>query len=135
MNNIHQIARIQIGVIILFVIMKKFVRPFVLDNDFVLFMDIIVLSFPNLCEGIIGVLSATVVLLYLNNRTLRWKTYRVYWIATFLAGIYVITQEFKLHNVGGNNIYDPYDVLFSIIGLGVGFYLVIRIKPYMRIPN
>lgn len=135
MHKINQIGRIQIGVIILFVVMKKLVRPYVLDNDFPLFMDIIVLSFPNLCEGIIGVLSATVVLLYLNNRSLRWKAYHIYLIATFLAGIYVITQEFKLHNIGGNNIYDLYDVLFSIIGLGIGFYLVSRIKPSIDIAN
>ena len=43
----------------------------------------------------------------------------VYLIATFLAGVYVLSQEVKWHNLGGNNVYDPYDVVASLIGLVV----------------
>lgn len=35
----------------------------------------------------------------------------------------MLTQEFELHNLGGNNVYDPNDVAASIIGL-VGMLLV-----------
>ncbi len=129
MSDIIKLARIQIIVIAIFFIMKKFVRPFVLESDFHPLADIIVYSFPNLCEGIIGVLSATYVLLYLNLRSLRWSEKAIYLIATFLAGVYVITQEFKIHNIGGNNIFDPYDVLFSIIGLLIGLGIILSIKP------
>ena len=38
----------------------------------------------------------------------------------------MLTQEFKLHNLGGNNVYDPYDVVASIVGLVGMFWLVSR---------
>lgn len=50
-------------------------------------------------------------------------------MAVILAGIYVITQELKVHNLGGNNVFDPNDVVFSCIGLLIGYMIIIRIKP------
>ena len=47
----------------------------------------------------------------------RLKDASIYLMATALAAIYVITQEVKLHSIGGTNVYDPYDVAASIIGL------------------
>ena len=29
----------------------------------------------------------------------------------------MLTQELKFHNLGGNNVYDPWDLLFSVAGL------------------
>lgn len=60
-------------------------------------------------------------LMHLGKWRLGWfKTLtekNIYNTAVSLASIYVITQEFKIHNLGGTNIYDPNDVIASIIGL------------------
>lgn len=45
-------------------------------------------------------------------------------IAVGIAAIYVLSQEFKFHNLGGNNVYDLYDVIASIIGLSLTFGLI-----------
>ena len=47
-----------------------------------------------------------------------------YFVAVGLASIYSVTQEFKYHNLGGNNVYDPYDVIASLIGLGMTYGLI-----------
>lgn len=133
MNDAIKIGRIQIILCILFVICKAWLRPFVLDRDFNIVFDIIVLSLPNFFEGIVGVLTITIVGLYLHNRFFKkerkFKPTSIYLIATLLAAIFVLTQEFKIHNLGGNNVYDPYDVVFSLIGLSVGYVLTLKIRP------
>ena len=47
-------------------------------------------------------------------------------LAVVIATIYVISQELKFHNLGGNNVYDPYDLIASITGL-MGTFVVIQI--------
>ncbi len=133
MRDVLKLARIQIIAGVLFVIGKAWLRPFVLEGDFHISLDIIVLSLPNFFEGIVGILSLTYVGLYLNHRFVKAerkiKDKHLYLVATILASIFVLTQEFKIHNLGGNNVYDPYDVLFSIIGLFVGFWIVWKMQP------
>ena len=128
-----KLASIQIGTTLIFVANKFLIRPFVLGNDLPELAQIIVLSFPNLCEAVVGTLVVTYIGLVLNNRFLqrgvRLKDVCIYFVATMLAGVYVILQEFKVHNLGGINVYDPYDVLFSIVGLIIAFLLLLRIKP------
>ncbi|MEP1032003.1 hypothetical protein [Ekhidna sp.] len=133
MRDILKLARIQIIICVLFVICKAWFRPFILDRDFHVIFDIIVLSLPNFFESIVGVLSLTYIGLYLNHRFVKAgekiKDKHLYLLATLLAAIFVLTQEFKIHNLGGNNVYDPYDVLFSIIGLSAGFAIVWKMQP------
>lgn len=62
--------------------------------------------------------------LYFRPRLEGVPNFAIYLLATLLAGTYVLTQEFKLHNLGGRNVYDPYDALASIIGI-VGMLLVL----------
>ncbi len=123
MTDILRLARIQIGIIVLFVINKLLIRPFVVERDFSAPFQIFVLSFSNFCEAIVGTMTVTYLCLVLNYRFLspmsRVKESIIYVAATVLAGVYVILQEFKIHNLGGENVYEPYDVLFSIIGLVV----------------
>jgi len=69
--------------------------------------------------------------LYLNQKT-KFNNPTIYITATILASIYVITQEFKIHDLGGRNIYDPNDVVFSIIGLLVGLGIVFKISPEIK---
>lgn len=131
MKDILKLARIQIYIIILFVFGKGVLRPYLLEGDFPLFMDIFVLSLPNFFEGITGVLSLTFIGLYLNHRfnKHRLSNLMIYLLAVILATVFVLTQEFKLHNLGGNNVYDPYDVLFSIVGLCIGYLIILKLKP------
>jgi len=45
-------------------------------------------------------------------------------LAVSIAAIYVISQELKFHNLGGNNVYDLYDVIASLIGLVITFVII-----------
>lgn len=136
MTDILKLARIQILVILLFAFNKIVLRPFVLARDFPAVADIFVLSFSNFCEAIVGVFSLTYIGLVINHRWVsparRFSNAALYHIATLVAGVYVILQEFKVHNLGGNNVYDPWDVLFSVIGLGVACVMVHVMSPGIK---
>ena len=132
MADIQKLVRIQIGIIALFVFFK-FIRPRVLESDSPELFKIALLSLPNLLEAIIGILILTGIGLYLNNQLLscekQFKRNFIYIIATVIAAIYVITQEFKIHNLGGNNVFDKTDVIFSVAGLFIGYSIVNILKP------
>ena len=130
MEDILKMGRVQIVVIILFAFFKA-IRKGVLANNPSEFIQIFLLSFPNFCEGVIGVLTLTILGLLINRR-LRFKNEIIYLLATVLATIYVVTQELKIHNLGGKNVYDPNDLIFSIIGLIVGYIIVCIINPRIQ---
>ncbi len=131
-NDILKLVQIQIVFIVLFAFFK-FIRPPVLGGDYPEWVNIMLLSLPNLFEGIIGVLMLTGIGLYLNinvfnpKKQIRLRTIHI--TALILAGIYVITQEFKLHNLGGNNVFDKNDVIFSFVGLTIGYSIVLHVPP------
>lgn len=127
MQDLLKLARIQIIVLILFVFFK-FIRPTVLQNEPNEYFKLFLLSFPNLCEGVIGVLTGTYLGLYLN-KYFKIRNTLIYIIAIIFSSVYVITQEVKIHNLGGNNTYDPNDVLFSIIGILIGSIIIFFLKP------
>lgn len=132
MNDIAKLARIQIAVIATFLMNKAVFRPYILENDLPETLNIFVWSYSNFCEAIVGTLTITSIGLVLNQRyknRLNFKETYVYLIATILAAVYVITQELKIHNLGGQNVYDPFDVLFSVIGLIVAYMVLMIIKP------
>lgn len=122
------ILRLFLVVLALFIANKFVLRPMVLDHDFPSFLQILVLSIPNTFEAVLGMCVVAgqlmVVKLYFSPRFDGIPNLGVYLLATFLAGTYVLTQEFKLHHLGGRNTYDPYDVVASIVGL-VGMLLVL----------
>lgn len=127
---IRKLIRTLFLVVFVFIILKSF-RPQILswsDNNI---LKTFLYSFPNLAEAVSGVLILTCILLYffriLNNRKSP-QDLILYLCAALLAGIYVITQELKIHNLGGKNIYDPNDLVFSIIGIVTGFCLVLIIS-------
>ncbi|NET35827.1 MAG: hypothetical protein F6K19_28005 [Cyanothece sp. SIO1E1] len=130
MEDIRKMARWQLITIVVFALAKA-VRPSVLESQAPELVKLFLLSFPNFCEAIVGILTLTMLGLYANRR-LKWPNNTIYIAAVSLAAIYVITQEFKIHNLGGNNIYDPNDVLFSVLGLLFGFILIRRMKPQLR---
>jgi len=136
-ENFQVLIRIQLAVIVSYLPVKFLLRPFILENDYGGFIEIFAFSYPNFCEAVAG--SILVVFVVLNlNEVARRKTGKflsnksAYIFSIILAGSYVMLQEFKIHNIGGQNIYDPYDVLFSAIGLIVVFFLFLRIKPCIK---
>ena len=136
MNDLLRLARIQIATIVLFVVNKMLVRPFVLERDFSEPFRVFVFSFPNLCEAVVGTLTLTYIGLFINYRRLqpsrRIRDGYLYLMATLIAAVYVILQELKIHNLGGENVYDPFDVLFSVIGLVIAYSILILLKPTVR---
>ena len=120
------------GVVLLFIFFKG-IRSSVLVHDPVVVVEVFLLSFPNFCEAVVGMLVLTSMGLVLNERLVkpdsRLGEQTIYVLAMILAGIYVILQEFKIHNLGGRNVYDPYDVLFSVIGVGSAYCLVSYLQP------
>jgi len=133
MKDIRINLRIMFVVVIMFIFNKFFLRPYILENDFPEFINIFVLSLPNFCEAVVGGLLITNLSLFIKHKYL--KTFSnvtnnfIYLFAVLFTAIYVILQEFKIHNLGGNNTYDPFDILFSVIGLITVYLLLIYFKP------
>lgn len=73
--------------------------------------------------------------LYVNHKWLpdTWtrKDIFVYLMAIGVCEVYVVSQEFGFHHLGGNNVFDPMDVVFSQFGLFAGFALMYCLKPTM----
>jgi len=129
MRSVSKIIRIQLVVVVAFIFFKA-IRPGVLDGNSPEAFKLFLLSFPNFCEGVVGVLMLTLVGLYsMLKLKFKIRDQLVYLMAAILAAIYVILQEVKIHNLGGNNVYDPNDILFSIVGLIVGYLIVNKMKP------
>lgn len=134
-TSIQKLIRIQFATLILFVINKLWLRPFVLAQNLAdplkTLLETFVFSFPNLCEAIVGTLLLTFFGLSIKQRR-GWTNVSeaaIYLAATVIAGVYVILQELKIHNLGGVNVYDPYDLLYSVIGLLVGYGVLVVVKP------
>jgi len=119
----------------LFILFKHFRADWLTDHS-PEFWRVFLYSFPNFCEGVIGVFILTGIGIYFRAKLYHSISYKVlYFIAAGMALIYTITQEVKLHHLGGKNIYDPYDVLFSILGVGVGLLIVMRMQPLVKPSN
>lgn len=114
--------------ILTFMLNKLYIRNWILKNDVPDFMLIVTYSIPNLIEAIIVTLIFTGILLqvrqHFNKKFGSIKTKPIHIAASSIAAVYVISQELKFHNLGGNNVYDPYDLVASIIGLIATFTIV-----------
>ena len=128
--SIKKYVRYLFGIAILvFILNKLYLRPWILENDVPDIFLIVTYSIPNLIEAVIGTLILTGILLqtrqYFNQKFGNLKDIHIYVLAVSLASIYVISQELKFHNFGGNNFYDPNDLIASIVGL-IGTFVVIQ---------
>lgn len=116
--------------ILIFVLNKLYIRNWMLENDLPDFLLIITYSIPNLIEAIVVTIILTGILLQLrqhfNKKLGSIKDIHINILASSIAAVYVISQELKFHNLGGNNVYDPYDLLASFIGL-IGTFGIIRL--------
>ena len=124
------LVRLFLGAFIFFVLNKVFLRPLVLENDVPAWLDVFVLSVPNTIESIFGMSLVGGILMVARQRFYgsvgSVTRLAVYLVTLVLVGMYVLTQEFKLHNLGGNNVYDPNDVIASVVGMIVMFVLFVR---------
>jgi len=112
---------------------KFLIRPIVIENEITGLIKIFSMSYPNFCEAIAGTIVIAFMLLVINGKFgkkgLGLKEEYIPLISILTSGIYVLLQEFKIHNIGGTNVYDPYDVIFSIIGLIIAYGLLLYVKP------
>ncbi len=135
-NEEEKLIRILIRTLLVFVVLfmiLKSIRHKVLSNTESSILKVFLNSFPNLAEGVCGVLILTSISIYGTRILLKLEKPKVIWlgfISFFIAVIYVITQELKIHNLGGKNIYDPIDVMFSILGLLIGLSIVLYFNRY-----
>jgi hypothetical protein len=126
---IKKYIRYLFGIAILVFFMNKiYLRPWILENKLSGLFLIFTYSIPNLIESIIGTLILTGILLqtrqYFNEKIGFISDTYIHLVAVSMAAVYVISQELIFHNLGGNNVYDPYDIIASIIGLIVTFGII-----------
>ena len=135
MKNALQIRIIFLAIFASFIVIKGYLREPVLNSEPSAFLKTFVLSYPNFCEAVLGSIVLVGIALVINKRFVpeskQIQNQPIYLGAIVIAAVYVILQEFKIHNIGGANVYDPYDVLFSVIGLVVAYMLIRRFRPYI----
>ena len=114
--------------ILVFILNKLYIRPWLLENDVTGIFLIVAYSIPNLIEAMIGTLLLTGILLHLRQHFSKkfssLKDTYINVLAVCMASVYVISQELKFHNLGGNNVYDPHDLAASLIGLLATFGII-----------
>lgn len=119
-----------IGAILALVICKSILRPWARAHKVPEIVTVLLGSIPNFLEPLVGLPALTGILLMLRHdrfKALQKLSERnIYFLSAFLGAIYVITQELRIHSIGGNNVYDPYDLIASVIGLLMMLGLFLR---------
>ncbi|MEC3907821.1 hypothetical protein VOI54_12395 [Tamlana sp. 2201CG12-4] len=125
--RIKKYIRYLFGIVFLvFVLNKLYLRSWILKNKPTPALEVITYSIPNLIEAIMGTIALTGIILRLKDRfQIKINDAWAYVISTCISSIYVISQELKFHNIGGNNTYDFNDLMASIIGLIVTLGLLL----------
>jgi hypothetical protein len=106
---------------IVFLSHRYLIRPWVVAEGEVGALLVVVNSIPNLLEGIVGTMLLAGIGLSIrvmsrpNDLVIDSK--RFYHVVSLIAGAYVITQETNWFNVTRPNVYDPYDLVASLLGL------------------
>ncbi len=132
MGNFRPIIAVQLITVLIFFVLKQ-LRPMLAEALPNPVFEIFLYSFPNFAEGVVGFLIVAMLLTMITangGKAARLLTFHRICIGAFLAAaIYVIAQEVGLHDLGGAQVYDPYDVGFSIAGLLVGLAVFVRLAP------
>jgi hypothetical protein len=104
-----------------FLLHRHFLRPLVLESFSSGYLVIMVNSFPNFLEGIIGTITLSGLGLWFRNRgknpSPENETAMFFNWMTIVAVAHVISQELNWYSITRENTYDPYDVVASILGL------------------
>ena len=113
-----------------FLLNRHIVRPWILENAVTWPVTVVVYSLPNLVEAILGTITIAGILLDIRLRVAGTVSYSdcttVYAIATVIAGLFVIASEVNLIRFRGPNIYDLYDLVASVLGLFLVYFLLTR---------
>ena len=121
---------VSLSAILTLVITKSFLRPWAQGYDLPDWCTVLLGSIPNFLEPLVGLPALTGILLLLRQDRLpflqKLSERSVYFLSVFLGACYVITQELRIHNLGGNNVYDPNDLVASVIGLLFMLFLMLR---------
>lgn len=129
MDQLRPYLRTQIITLILFLVLKL-IRPSILAASAPGFIDTLFLSAPNFCEAIIGSMTIVMIGVLIRNRLgSGLSDIRLYIGSIALTGVYVFSQEMRFHNIGGNNVYDPNDMIASFLGLGVAVLILLSVRP------
>ena len=119
-----------LGLLVVFSLNRFVVRPMVVKGNYNEIWVILVNSFPNFVEAIFGSILVSMILLQVREHFVEYRgrisDVVVYSGAIVISGFYVVLQEIKFHNLGGYNVYDPNDVVASIIGLVFMYAVLIR---------
>ncbi len=131
-THFRSLIVIQIVTIFIFVVVKQLRQELAWAFPNAAF-EVFLYSFPNFAEGLVGFLAFAMLLSLAAQRDgFAKRLLTLPWICTcafFGAAFYVISQEFGLHNLGGDQVYDPYDVLFSVAGLIAGLVAFLGLNP------
>ncbi len=135
MSDILKLARVQVLFLVVFVALKAARRP-LMDLSPPEWVGVFLYSFPNFAEAIIGMMTVTMLLTAANHYLFsgRIKPAVIYLAATLISAVYVLTQEWGLHSLGGNNVFDIYDVYASVAGLVVALAMLLVIRPEVKDP-
>ncbi|MEQ9090178.1 MAG: hypothetical protein RIE52_03765 [Balneola sp.] len=113
---------------VLFFTLKIWFRPWIREQEGFEYLKLIANSFPNYVEAYLGTFTIVAFLTIAKLKNISWikdlSNITIYTLSTIFTGLFVITQEMKIHNLGGENIYDFNDVIASIIGLIIVFTML-----------
>jgi len=132
LTHFRPLVIIPIVAILTFAILKQ-LRPDLAQAFPGVTFEVILYSFLNFAEGLVGFLCLAMLLTMASHEggtASRLLTLPRVCVLAFLgAGSYVVSLEVGLHNPGGDQIYDLYDVYFSIAGVVTGLVAFLRQKP------
>lgn len=124
------LIRLYLSSLGVFFLTKLVVRPAIRGWEVPAWIEIVAYSMPNAVEAVVGMTNVAVLILLVRHRygaSWSWLTDRVVWTLTVLiAGTFVLTQEFGVHDLGGNNVTDPWDALASVLGIALMWFLFAR---------
>lgn len=124
--------RIMFAFFLAFIANKFLIRPVIIEHEIGEPWNTIVLSFPNFCEAIIGFLLLSNISIFIIRRSNEHFLFKpnynfIYLGIIIFASSFVILEELKIHNLGGSNVYDKNDLIFSIAGIIISsIYLFIK---------
>lgn len=111
------------GAFAVFMVNKFALRPAFESRPLPEALGVLTYSVPNFCEAVMGLTVISGLLWWSQQRGLAlfrgWRPRGILALATVLTGTYVLTQEVGMHRLGGNNVFDPNDVLASLLGLAM----------------
>ncbi len=119
-----------VAAFVVFVLNKFLVRPLFELRELPELVTVVSYSLPNFCEAVMGLTVTSGLIAWVHRRGLAplqaMGNIARQMLASVLATTYVLTQEVGFHDLGGNNVYDPNDVVASVLGIALMSVLFLR---------